>query len=63
MPPKSEPLVSAARLLREAQELVHDVEIIMDHCGHAGMVTRLKGLGERLRDEFEIVRSLGGPKP
>jgi hypothetical protein len=60
---KSEPLISAARLLKEAQELVHDVEIIVDHCGYGEMVKRLKELGERLREEFEIVRSLSGPKP
>ena len=63
MPSKSEPLISAARLLREAQELVHDAEIIMDHCGYGEVVKRLKELGERLREEFEMVRSLRDPEP
>jgi hypothetical protein len=63
MPSKSEPLISAARLLREAQELVHDVETIVDHCGYPEMVSRLRQLGERLREEFETLRSLSGPKP
>jgi hypothetical protein len=35
----------------------------MDHCGYVEVVKRLKELGGRLREEFEIIRSLRDPEP
>ena len=53
-------LISAARLLKEAQDLVGDVETIMGGAGYADMALRLKEIALRLRDEL---RQLMGQKP
>jgi hypothetical protein len=56
-------LISAARLLKEAQDLVGDVEMIMGGAGYADMARRLKDIAERLRDELDELRRLMGRKP
>ena len=56
-------LISAARLLKEAQDLVGDVETIMGGAGYADMVQRLKEIAGRLPDELDELRQLMGPKP
>jgi tetrahydromethanopterin S-methyltransferase subunit G len=56
-------LISAARLLKEAQDLVGDVETIMGGAGYDDMARRLKDIAERLRDELHELRQLMGRKP
>jgi hypothetical protein len=56
-------LISAARLLKEAQELVGDVETIMRGAGYADMAQRLKEISGMLRDEFHELRQLMAQKP
>ena len=56
-------LISAARLLKEAQDLVGDVETIMGGAGYADMARSLKDIAERLRDELDELRRLMGRKP
>ncbi len=63
MPSPAQPLSSAARLLKEAQELVHDVELIVEHCGYRDLAHRLKALRDKLREELDTIRSLSEPKP
>ena len=63
MQAKPQQLISAARLLKEAQDLVGDVETIMGGAGYADMARRLKDLAERLRDELDELRRLMGQKP
>ncbi len=55
-------LISAARLLKEAQDLVGDVETIMGGAGYAEIAQRLKEIAVRLRDELHELRQLDGPK-
>ena len=56
-------LISAARLLKEAQDLVGDVETIMGAAGYTDMARRLKDIAEGLRDELDELRRLMGRKP
>jgi hypothetical protein len=63
MQAKPQQLISAARLLKEAQDLVGDVETIMGGAGYADMARRLKDLAERLRYELDDLRRLMGRKP
>ena len=56
-------LISAARLLKEAQDLVGDVETIMGGAGYADMAQRLKEIAVRLCDELHELRQLMGEKP
>jgi hypothetical protein len=58
MSSSNQPLASAARLLKEAQELVCDVELIVARCGHRDLAGRLKQLSGRLRKEFDRLREL-----
>jgi len=56
-------LISAARLLKEAQELVGDIETIMGGAGYAEMAQRLKEIAGMLRDELHELRQLMRQKP
>jgi hypothetical protein len=63
MQAKPQQLISAVRLLKEAQDLVGDVETIMSGAGYAEMAQRLKEIAVRLRDELHELRQLMGQKP
>jgi hypothetical protein len=63
MQAKPQQLISAARLLKEAQDLVGDVETIMSGAGCADMAQRLKEIAGMLRDELHELRQLMGRKP
>ena len=63
MQAKPQQLISAARLLKEAQDLVGDVETIMGGAGHADIAQCLKEIAVRLRDELHELRQLMGEKP
>jgi len=56
-------LISAARLLKEAQDLVGDVETIMGGAGYSELAQRLKEIAEQLRDELHELRQLVAKKP
>ena len=58
MSSSNQPLSSAARLLKEAQELVCDVELIVERCGHRDLGHRLRRLRTRLQEEFDHLRQL-----
>ncbi len=59
MQAKPQQLISAARLLKEAQDLVGDVETIMGGAGYADMAQRLKEIAGRLRDGLHELRQQG----
>ena len=63
MQAKLQQLISAARLLKEAQDLVGDVEVILSGAGYAGMTQSLKDIAARLRDELHELRRLIDQKP
>jgi hypothetical protein len=58
----NQPLASGARLLKEAHELVHDVEIIAERCGQRDIAGRLRYLRDRLREEVENLRQFAQPR-
>src|SRR6516225_10247485 len=66
MQAKPQQLISAARLVKEAQDLVGDVETIMGGAGYADMAQRLKEIAVRLRHRDKtamIAREAPSPKP
>ena len=63
MQAKPQQLISAARLLKEAQDLVGDVETIMGGAGYADMAQRLKEIAVMLCDELYELHRLMSPKP
>jgi len=60
---KNSQLISTKRLLKEAHELVADVQGIFHNCGDAETASRLREIGEAIIHEIEYVNRLEAGQP
>ncbi|MBJ7533600.1 hypothetical protein JDN40_05730 [Rhodomicrobium vannielii ATCC 17100] len=56
-------LITAKRYLKEAFEFVADVQAILHNSGDSGTASRLKAIGDAIRNEIEQLDHLLESKP